>query len=116
MISLAFFRGLSHREIAIACVMPLGSVKTTMHKAFRQLQETFRRRRLGGARALPILIRVLLTPSVQPRRKRIAIPIASSMESSSKPPSFRVGMSRIALGFTTSAKALVPFAPALSVT
>jgi len=38
LISLAFFRGLTHQEIADACQMPIGSVKTTMHKAFRQLQ------------------------------------------------------------------------------
>ena len=38
LISLAFFRGLTHQEIADACRMPIGSVKTTMHKAFRQMQ------------------------------------------------------------------------------
>lgn len=38
LISLAFFRGLTHQEIAAACRMPLGTVKTTMHKAFRQLE------------------------------------------------------------------------------
>ena len=38
LISLAFFRGLTHQEIAAACAMPLGTVKTTMHKAFGQLQ------------------------------------------------------------------------------
>ena len=38
LISLAFFRGLTHQEIADACRMPIGTVKTTMHKAFRQLQ------------------------------------------------------------------------------
>jgi RNA polymerase sigma-70 factor (ECF subfamily) len=43
LISLAFFRGLTHQEIADACRMPLGTVKTTMHKAFRQLQSA-----LGG--------------------------------------------------------------------
>lgn len=44
LISLAFFRGLTHQEIAVACAMPIGTVKTTMHKAFRQMRET-----LGGA-------------------------------------------------------------------
>ena len=43
LVSLAFFRGLTHQEIAVACAMPIGSVKTTMHKAFRQMQAT-----LGG--------------------------------------------------------------------
>lgn len=43
MISLAFFRGLTHQEIADACRMPLGTVKTTMHKAFRELESI-----LGG--------------------------------------------------------------------
>ena len=43
MISLAFFRGLTHQEIADASRMPLGTVKTTMHKAFRQLESI-----LGG--------------------------------------------------------------------
>jgi RNA polymerase sigma-70 factor (ECF subfamily) len=38
LIALAFFRGLTHQEIAAACRMPIGTVKTTMHKAFRQLQ------------------------------------------------------------------------------
>ena len=38
LISLAFFRGLTHQEIADACAMPIGTVKTTMHKAFKQLQ------------------------------------------------------------------------------
>jgi len=44
LISLAFFRGLTHQEIADASRMPLGTVKTTMHKAFRQLESI-----LGGA-------------------------------------------------------------------
>ena len=38
MISLAFFRGLTHQEIADASAMPIGTVKTIMHKAFKQLQ------------------------------------------------------------------------------
>jgi RNA polymerase sigma factor (sigma-70 family) len=38
LISLAFFRGLTHQEIAEACAMPIGTVKTTMHKAFKQMQ------------------------------------------------------------------------------
>ena len=38
LISLAFFRGLTHQEIAVACAMPIGTVKTTMHKAFKQMQ------------------------------------------------------------------------------
>ena len=43
LIALAFFRGLTHQEIAVACAMPIGTVKTTMHKAFRQMRDT-----LGG--------------------------------------------------------------------
>lgn len=37
-ISLAFFRGLTHQEIAEHCQMPLGTVKTLMHRAFAQLR------------------------------------------------------------------------------
>lgn len=38
LISLAFFRGLSHQEIADHCKMPLGTVKTTMRRAFEQMR------------------------------------------------------------------------------
>ena len=38
LISLAFFRGLTHQEIAGASRMPIGTVKTIMHKAFQQLR------------------------------------------------------------------------------
>lgn len=37
LVALAFFRGLTHQEIAQACRMPLGTVKTHLHKACRQL-------------------------------------------------------------------------------
>lgn len=37
-ISLAFFRGLTHQEIADHCHMPLGTVKTLMHRGFAQLR------------------------------------------------------------------------------
>ncbi len=37
-ISLAFFRGLTHQEIADHWQMPLGTVKTLMHRAFSQLR------------------------------------------------------------------------------
>lgn len=37
-IGLAFFRGLTHQEIADHWQMPLGSVKTLMHRAFAQLR------------------------------------------------------------------------------
>lgn len=37
-ISLAFFRGLTHQEIADHWKMPLGTVKTLMHRAFTQLR------------------------------------------------------------------------------
>lgn len=37
-ISLAFFRGLTHQEIADHSQMPLGTVKTLMHRAFAQLR------------------------------------------------------------------------------
>ena len=38
LIALAFFRGLTHQEISVACAMPIGTVKTTMRKAFKQMQ------------------------------------------------------------------------------
>ena len=37
-VSLAFFKGLTHQEIADHWEMPLGSVKTLMHRAFAQLR------------------------------------------------------------------------------
>lgn len=37
-VSLSFFRGLTHQEIAEHWQMPLGSVKTLMHRAFAQLR------------------------------------------------------------------------------
>lgn len=37
-ISLAFFRGLTHQEIADHWQMPLGTVKTLMHRAFAKLR------------------------------------------------------------------------------
>lgn len=37
-VSLAFFKGLTHQEIADHWHMPLGSVKTLMHRAFAQLR------------------------------------------------------------------------------
>lgn len=37
-ISLAFFRGLTHQEIADHWQIPLGTVKTLMHRAFSQLR------------------------------------------------------------------------------
>ena len=37
-VSLAFFKGLTHQEIADHWAMPLGSVKTLMHRAFAQLR------------------------------------------------------------------------------
>ena len=37
-VSLAFFKGLTHQEIADHWQMPLGSVKTLMHRAFAQLR------------------------------------------------------------------------------
>lgn len=38
LITLAFFRGLSHQEIADHCKMPLGTVKTTLRRAFEQMR------------------------------------------------------------------------------
>lgn len=38
MVALAFFRGLSHQEIADHCAMPLGTVKTHIRKALEQLK------------------------------------------------------------------------------
>lgn len=37
-VGLAFFRGLTHQEISDHWKMPLGSVKTLMHRAFAQLR------------------------------------------------------------------------------
>ena len=37
-VSLSFFRGLTHQEIADHWQMPLGTVKTLMHRAFAQLR------------------------------------------------------------------------------
>ncbi len=39
LVALAFFRGLTHREIADACNMPLGTVKVTLFRAFQQLKD-----------------------------------------------------------------------------
>jgi RNA polymerase sigma-70 factor (ECF subfamily) len=38
-VSLAFFRGMTHQEIAEHWQMPLGSVKTLMHRAFNELRQ-----------------------------------------------------------------------------
>lgn len=38
LVALAFFRGLTHQEIADFCAMPLGTVKTTLHRACQQLK------------------------------------------------------------------------------
>ena len=48
-IGLAFFRGLTHQEIADHWQMPLGSVKTLMHRAFAQLRVTLDGQRQGRA-------------------------------------------------------------------
>ncbi len=47
-ISLAFFRGLTHREIADHWQIPLGTVKTLMHRAFSKLRTL-----LEGERSSP---------------------------------------------------------------
>jgi RNA polymerase sigma factor (sigma-70 family) len=39
LVALAFFRGLTHQEIADACEMPLGTVKTTLFRACQQLKD-----------------------------------------------------------------------------
>lgn len=38
LVALAFFRGLTHQEIADFCRMPLGTVKTTLSRAFKQMR------------------------------------------------------------------------------
>jgi RNA polymerase sigma factor (sigma-70 family) len=38
LIALAFFKDLTHQEIATACDMPLGTVKTVLRRAFKQMQ------------------------------------------------------------------------------
>lgn len=38
LVALAFFRGLTHQEIADSCRMPLGTVKTTLSRAFKQMR------------------------------------------------------------------------------
>lgn len=39
LVALAFFRGLTHQEIADACNMPLGTVKVTLFRACQQLKD-----------------------------------------------------------------------------
>ena len=46
-ISLAFFRGLTHQEIADHCQMPLGTVKTLMHRGFAQLRVLLKAQQLS---------------------------------------------------------------------
>lgn len=38
LIGLAFFRGLTHQEISAECQMPLGTVKTVIHRACQKLR------------------------------------------------------------------------------
>jgi len=38
LLALAFFRGLTHQEIAACSGLPLGTVKATLHRACRQLR------------------------------------------------------------------------------
>lgn len=38
LVSMAFFRGLSQQEIADACGLPLGTVKATLFRAYRQMR------------------------------------------------------------------------------
>lgn len=46
-VSLAFFRGLTHQEISDHWQMPLGTVKTLMHRAFAQLRVALEGHREG---------------------------------------------------------------------
>jgi RNA polymerase sigma-70 factor (ECF subfamily) len=39
LVALAFFRGLTHEEVAACCRMPLGTVKTVLHRACAKLRE-----------------------------------------------------------------------------
>ena len=39
LVALAFFRGLTHEEIAASCRMPLGTVKTVIHRACAKMRE-----------------------------------------------------------------------------
>ena len=39
LVALAFFRGLTHAEIAAWCQMPLGTVKTVLHRACAKMRE-----------------------------------------------------------------------------
>ena len=39
LVALAFFRGLTHEEIAASCRMPLGTVKTVLHRACAKMRE-----------------------------------------------------------------------------
>lgn len=43
LVGLAFLRGLSHQEIATACQMPLGTVKSHLRRALLQLRATLER-------------------------------------------------------------------------
>ena len=49
-VSLAFFRGLTHQEIADHWQMPLGTVKTLMHRAFAQLRTELQGQRYSSLR------------------------------------------------------------------
>jgi RNA polymerase sigma-70 factor (ECF subfamily) len=39
-VALAFFKGLSHQEIALCCKMPLGTVKSQIKRALALLQKS----------------------------------------------------------------------------
>ena len=52
LLALAFFRGMTHDEIALHCDLPLGTVKSQIRRSLARLQEHLARQ--GMARSLPI--------------------------------------------------------------
>jgi len=52
LLALAFFRGMTHEEIALHCDLPLGTVKSQIRRSLASLQEHLARQ--GMARSIPI--------------------------------------------------------------
>jgi len=48
LVALAFFRGMTQQEIAVACGLPLGTVKATLFRAYQQLKDSLVSRGFGA--------------------------------------------------------------------